>query len=465
MSHNMDLWKCILDIPATLKLESSNKATEGIITEIGSSGVQLRVSQPDSVKLESGRKYQLEIGRIGLPAKTSTTMERRGNELYLYVEPQSVCWEFSGDIEKLLLVSTTYFDSIISKGRLKEFYEKPKHSLHTFFSEHVRDFLRSLQKIETEHGYGERTAAHNRSALVNEQLYQICNNIASMGETALLEIQDRQIRAEVKRTFRELCRPWMKGNSFLERSLSKPRGYPGDYMMMEMGYESDSIEADGLAGGIDKVLFRRYRSVMCRKDKMKECLKISLSGKANDVDKLKVLTLAGGPAREWYELETEVGAALTGKVDLTYLDYDTEALEFSRKRLSSNRLISDLQVTSDSVLTFARSGDWSRERSSYNLIYAIGIADYFPDSLLSEILAKALSLLESNGKLIVAHKDANRFCFSLLDWFCDWTFYRREPEHFSRVLDAAISQLGIRATYIIERDETGEFMFFVVTKK
>ncbi|PIQ84670.1 MAG: hypothetical protein COV75_01000 [Candidatus Omnitrophica bacterium CG11_big_fil_rev_8_21_14_0_20_63_9] len=156
--------------------------------------------------------------------------------------------------------------------------------------------------------------------------------------------------------------------------------------------------------------------------------------------------------------------SLNGRTELTYLDYDAEAVTFSEKRLKNNRLIGSLRLCCESVLNFARSEDWDDKKYSYDLIYAIGIADYFPDSILGEILARAVSLLENNGQLIIAHKDEKSFCFSALDWFCDWTFYRRDQDHFTQVLDTAISQIGGKISYRVERDETGEFMFFIVTR-
>lgn len=269
----------------------------------------------------------------------------------------------------------------------------------------------------------------------------------------------------LKKRFRTKLKPWLRDNSFALRGLEKPRGYPGDYLMMEMAYENITSVKGGLAGEFDRLFFSRYVSVINRKNTIVDILEDALR-EWRAARPINILSLAGGPCREFYDLALRKGAAKwKRRVGLSYLDYDAEAVAFVKKRLSGNSLFATVNFYQESLLNFRNTWDAST-RSAFDLIYAIGIADYFPDIVLTEIMATSLSLLSVGGRLIIAHKDKAKFNFTLLNWICDWTFLRRSEEDVARLVSDAIAMVGNKIFQTkLERDQTGEIMFFTIERR
>ena len=276
---------------------------------------------------------------------------------------------------------------------------------------------------------------------------------------------DRKGLLVLKKRFRLALSPWLSDNSFAKRGLDKPRGYPGDFMMMEMAYEDTASTNGGLAGEFDRLFFSKYVSVINRKNIIVDTLRTVLR-EWRESRPIEILTLGGGPCREFYELERDQSAyEWKTKITLDYLDHDDQAVEFSRRRLSGNQILLETNFFQHSLLSFGRDWGVLGGRTNYDVVYALGIADYFPDTILVSVIAQSLSILQQKGKLILAHKDKLRFNFSLLDWICDWTFFRRGEQDVVRLVEESIRMEANKTFKVeIQRDSTDEIMFFMITR-
>lgn len=289
--------------------------------------------------------------------------------------------------------------------------------------------------------------------------------VTLVGEKLLSQKHDREISKQVKQTFRKEIFHWLSKNPFISRGLQKPRGYPGDYMMMEMGYNREVPKKSfGLSGELDRICYGKYQCIPLRKEKLKELLRNKLE-KSEKGKHLKILTLGGGPAREWIELDTEIKDGLNKRrVKLTYLDQDEEAVEFSRQRLKGCHLISDVEYRNESLLTFVKSPKWREHYGEFDLVYILGVGDYLGDSILTNIIVQGLNLIQKRGQFVITQKDKNRFNFMFLDWFCDWTFVKRDEAEFSHLLQEAISKSQGKFECEIIRERSGEIMFGIITR-
>ncbi len=286
------------------------------------------------------------------------------------------------------------------------------------------------------------------------------------GEALLAKVQSSVVRKRIKAAFRDILSPWMARNPFVRRCLEKPRGYPGDYMMMELGYEPRIEFSAGLGDVFDRYFLSQYASVLYRKDKLKSYIReLLMNSSSSSSRSVRIISLGGGPAREWIELEEEEGLrAATARVRLTYLDQDEEAIDFARMRLKGNSLIHVTDFRQENLFSFSRSKNWIREEATYDLAYGLGIADYFYDRVLAGVIGRAFRLLKKGGKLILTHKDALRFKFLPADWLCDWSFVRRGEREFSVLVSNALSSSGIPFKLNIERERTKEILFAVGTR-
>lgn len=324
------------------------------------------------------------------------------------------------------------------------------------FEQRLEDLSRRLSLLQ-----------RKKWSLVRERrlLEEYCDEIVMKGEQLVGQLNDQATAKRVKQIFRRHISRWLAENPFIWRGLQKPRGYPGDYMMMLMGYDGVvTNRARGLSSELDRICYKKYRAIPFRKERLKELI-IDFMERANRSNNLKILTLGGGPCREWIEL----GAARKNRwgehrVDLTYLDQDEKASAFSREHLRNNRLISAVEYRNETLLSFVKSPSWEDRHNMYDFVYILGVADYLKDGFLTNVIAQGLSLIRQSGKFVVTQKDRLKFNLEFLDWFCDWSFIKRDEGKFMNVLREAMSKVNRRFKCEIIREKTGQIMFGIITK-
>jgi len=356
-----------------------------------------------------------------------------------------------------LIESSSAIEQRIEKA-IDHFVGKGSKAVRNFFSEDVKGFLEEVQSFD------EELRANPETYITTRNIFRAkCNRIIEVGEEVVKSVKNRQIGKIIKRQFRELLAPCYKENPFIMRGLQKPRGYPGDYMMMEMGYKRETSQTGGFAGELDLYFFDRYNCIVCRKEKIKNYLREAIQKSTRKA--IRVFTLGGGSSREWAELDQELSGNNRKRVLLTYLDHDEEALRFSKNRLGVLKTPNLVEYCNESLLRFRDSSEWHERAGSFDFVYAMGIADYFPDKLLCEISHRAMELVSPGGQFVIAHKDKERFFFPLLDWICDWNFVHRGETEFLALIGKARKGLNGAFEVKIDREKTGEIIFLIVTRK
>ncbi len=276
------------------------------------------------------------------------------------------------------------------------------------------------------------------------------------------QLDNRLLRKQIQRSFRDLINPWYGVNTFMQRCLEKPRGYPGDYATMEMVYDYKPRPFEKY-GFFDHYLLGHASCVRSRKEKLKSYLKTFLASQAKLSPDLTILSLGSGPCREWFELGQRISLQVIPRIHLVCLDHDVQALEFSQGRLSKNQLLEEMKCINESLVTYSNN-EWSLEIKLFDLIYAVGSADYFYDESLRRILSRSLTLLKPGGVLLVTHKDSTKFDVAPSEWLCDWSFVARDEERFSHLVQGVLLNSGLVFSWHIERDEIGQMMFGVAKK-
>jgi SAM-dependent methyltransferase len=131
--------------------------------------------------------------------------------------------------------------------------------------------------------------------------------------------------------------------------------------------------------------------------------------------------------------------AMLPQVTLTCLDRDVEALAYAKTRLQNNRLLQEVEFLPADLLKFAESEAWPRHVGQYDVVYSLGVANYFYGTTLNIILDTGLRMLKPGGELIVTHKALETFNFVFADWFCDWIFVQRSKAEFTRCFQEALA--------------------------
>lgn len=335
---------------------------------------------------------------------------------------------------------------------------KIKNKITNFLSNDALNFAKDLIKLDKK--LEEREFEEQE---VQRDIYNSSEDIAKKGKEVEELIKHKAIMKEIKKSFRLLAEGWVYQSLLIERALKKPRGYPGDYKMLELIYDNIPVSSKkGVGYYFDNYFLSNAYStaVRNRKDFMKKFLADFI--KKESSSSINILNLACGSCREIKELYSNFSSHKS-KIKFTCVDQDDEALEFSKKSLSHLPYNAEVVFLKENILHFfSKPQYYSEKLKNFDIVYSIGLADYFPDRLLKRLIKFAFTITLPGGKFILAHKDIDKYQPVSPDWFCDWTFIPRDEEKLlSLISDTELSNYSIA----IEREQSNKIFFVIITKE
>ncbi len=332
-----------------------------------------------------------------------------------------------------------------------------------FLTSNIARYLQHLNQLEDDLRGAGLVDLQLRARFANAT-----NDVIAQGERVVAGLE-KETTKRVKAAFREAIHPWTEGNPFIERCLTKPRGYAGDFAMMDGGYTNAPQTVGGLAGAFDRYFLDCYECVRQRKDNLRKHVRHYLLNGSREGRTLRMLALGSGPCREWADLDQERRAGAlkdkrVAKAHLTCIDLDPDALAYGRHRLADNCLLESVEYVETNLFGFTRDERWKSQEQSYDLIYGLGIANYFHDAMLESIIASAFTLVRPGGELMITHKDSQTFNFPVADWLCDWVFIKRSAEEYSALFQNALSAFQGAFEWRLEWEPCGEIMFGIAKR-
>lgn len=277
-----------------------------------------------------------------------------------------------------------------------------------------------------------------------------------------LQIKDLEMRNQLKKIFRSRIKKYIDTSPFCRHGYTKPKGYPGDFRIVEAMYNNCSLAEKGTLGFLFDQFFLQaeyVQAVRDRKQMMKQMLKRFI--KSAGLKELKILNIACGSSRELAELLDE-GFFKDKKIDFVLLDQDWECLEYSRNRLLKCPANVRFHFVQNNVYSFFRSKINDVNLKEFDLIYSIGLADYLPDIVLGDMLYEGFSRLKKkDGKFIVAYKNIKEFGSVRSDWICDWNFVPRDRKDVQKLINDYVP----RSHKNIFRYFKSRLIFFSILRK
>lgn len=280
-------------------------------------------------------------------------------------------------------------------------------------------------------------ASNKLSKTLNFDMHELFKQVAlgseavvNSGEVILKKLP-KATNGKVKELFRYILWPWIKNSYFVNRGLLKPHGFPGDYVIVEAMYDGNP-QSLGLGYIYDLIFLQTQlcRGLRNRKDQMKQIISNYLS--QNIGKSLSILNVGCGGSREL----REISLPNEGKgLDVYLMDFDSRATDYSLAGLSPQApkaVLSPLNIDVREVIS--KNGIAQIKPDSIDLIYSIGLFDYLPDRVLTQLLQKLLNALKQDGVLIFAHKDYTVYDPKIADWFCDWKYYPRTQADIEQIL-------------------------------
>ncbi len=334
-----------------------------------------------------------------------------------------------------------------------------KKLLQNFFETDVEEYLQKMFDLE-------KLIIDNK--IPQDKAYTLYSSYSDylIGKMADIEvaIDKKEILKKIKQVFRKQADNFINKIFLLRWGYNKPSGHPGDYKLIEMLYNNEPL-SKGLSFCGDKYLLKDsyVQAIRIRKDIMKDKLIYFIEN--SKIEKMSIMNLGCGSCREISEIFENKKMLLNKKLMFTLIDWDKEALDFSKKVLDkySSEDIKFNFVQENIVNLHKTPEKYSKLFGKQDLIYSIGLVDYLPSLILGDVINFCFNLLNEKGILTLAHKNVKVHKSIASDWFCDWLFFPRSKEDMMEIIEKSLENRKYKIK--ISEDKTKHIFFIDISNQ
>jgi hypothetical protein len=337
--------------------------------------------------------------------------------------------------------------------------ESKREAVKNFWKNDVVEYFLLLHKMGEDLSAG--TISQDETS---EKMIKATNDILKKGDKLEQYLDDKELIKKIKNIFRLTGAPYGLKSKAVQHALFKPGGYPGDYELLEFIYNNVPT-SEHLGYCVDRTFLADgyARAVNARKDLMKETLKKYLKSMEQSDKPVEILNIACGAARDLRELFKEESFNFKSEIKFTLIDKSTDALNFSREKLTGIHKNVSFDFLNHSVYDYLKEpATYSKILKNKDMAYSIGLADYIPEEPLRAQTKFFFDLLNPGGLLIIAHKDSKNYHPLTPDWWADWTFHlRNEDEVVDIIKTSGIKNYSLK----VEREKKTNIIFFLIIEK
>jgi CRP-like cAMP-binding protein/SAM-dependent methyltransferase len=257
--------------------------------------------------------------------------------------------------------------------------------------------------------------------------------------------------------FKEIF-PYLMRSRFAERAYFKPKGYAGDFLMMEHIY-ADQPKGEGKLGEIiDAFCLQRPGSLAIRGRRilLKEQLMRLSSALHAQGRTTRIMNLACGPNRELFDFLGD--CEFSESIEALCVDIDSEALQYTNRYVNIFPHRASIRLMSENVIKWAM-GRVKHHIEPLDIIYSAGLCDYLDPRLFRALITQCHNHLKPGGTLLLGnftYYPDSLFLDKLLKWEL---IYRTEDD--LRELFAP-TPFGDRVAILVE--QAGVNLFAMATK-
>ena len=344
--------------------------------------------------------------------------------------------------------------AIISAGRLRERVGTLGRLLHNKrdarssaahswrrISEAIDEFKTLMHRIDQD-------AMKNNNVVLPEQTEQAQIMMSSFCEFLNTEIGDRSeqeihVREELGKLVQREFLPYILLGRTTERSYSKPRGYGGDFLTIEWIYQNRPRGSGRLGPLIDRIYLNRSGCVAVRN--RRDLLAEEIVGvlEQNPGRSARITGLACGPGRELFDVFSQIDDPT--RLKATLIDIDLQALAFVSNEQDKHKLRRQINLV-PANLVYLATGKQKLDLENQDLVYSMGLIDYFKDKFVVMLLNCVYDLLRPGGKVILGNFHPKNPDKAMLDYIMDWKLIHRTEEDLHRLY--SLSRFGRPCTNI-----------------
>ncbi|HEV7591128.1 MAG TPA: cyclic nucleotide-binding domain-containing protein [Longimicrobium sp.] len=249
----------------------------------------------------------------------------------------------------------------------------------------------------------------------------------SIGEGATLP---DEVRDELGMRAQKEFLPYLLLTRNAERAYSRPRGYPGDFMTVEMIYQDVPRGSSRVGPALDRCWLDSPLCAGIRARRAMLAAEIARTLASADAG-AAVLAIACGSAGELFDaLEGRAGGARA-----TLVDFDPQALAFVADRRDRAGL-KDAVTLAEQDMAHLAAGRLAVDVPAQALVYSAGLLDLVGDAAAVKLLDHIHALLKPGGRVALAGMNPDNPCRAFMDHVLEWRVPHRGADEL-RALFAA----------------------------
>jgi extracellular factor (EF) 3-hydroxypalmitic acid methyl ester biosynthesis protein len=262
---------------------------------------------------------------------------------------------------------------------------------------------------------------------------------------------DRVALKRVQAEFRQKTDRHFAKSYFMNRARAWPRGYPGDYRIIDQTYDNQPL-SEGVGDLLDRYFLSSTlaESIRWRRLKMRDILAREMNARKSP----RVLNIGCGPCREVLELAPVIAGT---NAFFTCIDFDDEALAYSASRMAATPAATQCEFRRYNALKMIHAARNLAVFGARDIIYTIGLLDYLTDAVLVRMIRALFETLKPGGVFVAVFKDSERYQTQDYHWLVDWTGFHQRTAVESRRL---IEQAGIPSELVTTERSRCEVMVF-----
>lgn len=241
-------------------------------------------------------------------------------------------------------------------------------------------------------------------------------------------------RREIFRHLRREILPYLMLSRWGERAYHKPRGYAGDYLTIQWLYENNPQGVGRIGPALDRCLMNMPAAIAVRNRRavLSKEIQHVMSGKDETV---RIASLACGPAAEIFDMFDVMEPSK--HLRITLVDADFQALAYVADERDRRGLQRQIALNGTNLI-HAATGRTVLGIPPQDLIYSIGLIDYFEDALVIKLLNLIHSLLKPGGKVILGNFHPRNPTRTVMDSLLDWPLIYRSEADLARLFGASL---------------------------
>jgi extracellular factor (EF) 3-hydroxypalmitic acid methyl ester biosynthesis protein len=268
---------------------------------------------------------------------------------------------------------------------------------------------------------------------------------------------------------RQRLHPLVLSAPFANHTITKPRGYAGDYEMVNM-IVRDGFEGDSLFAKIFHYWFVQQPPAQAHRNRIQylaacietEVQRVARMGRAPRP--ARILNFACGPALDVQRFASH--SILANEADFTLEDFDDQALAHCQNALlkifNTRRLDTLAAFKRKSIYQLVKESQmpgWPPQKR-YDLVYCAGLFDYLAESTCKQLMDIFYDQLAPGGLLLVTNVNSTNPLRYGMEHLLDWhLIYRNEAQ-----IRALVPSQALPENARVRADETGVNLFLEVRK-